>query len=77
MFNHKEYSVRDREMELLYNISSRINDGQYDDAEDILRGLYEIDYSNIEFKIRPEFFSTLWIIVQLEKSKHFKNQWNI
>ena len=77
MFNHKEYSVRDREMELLYNISSRIKDGQYDDAEDILRGLYEIDYSNIEFKIRPEFFSTLWIIVQLEKSKHFKNQWNI
>ena len=74
MFNHKEYSVRDREMELLYNISSRIKDGQYDDAEDILRGLYEIDYSNIEFKIRPEFFSTLWIIVQLEKSKHFKNQ---
>ena len=74
MFNHKEYSVRDREMELLYNISSRIKDGQYDDAEDILRGLYEIDYSNIEFKIRPEFLSTLWIIVQLEKSKHFKNQ---
>ena len=59
MFNHEEYSVRDREMELLYNISSRIRDGQYDDAEDILRGLYEIDYSNIEFKIRPEFFSTL------------------
>ena len=74
MFNHEEYSVRDREMELLYNISSRINDGQYDDAEDVLRGLYEIDYSNIEFKIRPEFFSTLWIIIQLEKSKHFKNQ---
>ena len=74
MFNHEEYSVHDREMELLYNISSHIKDGQYDDAEDILRGLYEIDYSNIEFKIRPEFFSTLWIIVQLEKSKHFKNQ---
>lgn len=74
MFNHKEYSVRDREMELLYNISSRIKDGQYDDAEDILRGLYEIDYSNIEFKIRPEFLSTLWIIIQLEKSKRFKNQ---
>ena len=74
MFNHKEYSVHDREMELLYNISSRIKDCKYDDAEDILRGLYEIDYSNIEFKIQPEFFSTLWIIVQLEKSKHFKNQ---
>ena len=74
MFNHEEYSVRDREMELLYNISSRIKDGRYDDAEDVLRGLYEIDYSNIEFKIRPEFFSTLWIIIQLEKSKHFKNQ---
>lgn len=74
MFNHKEYSVRKREVELLYNISSRIKNGQYDDAEDILRGLYEIDYSNIEFKIRPEFFSTLWIIIQLEKSKHFKNQ---
>ena len=74
MFNHKEYSVCDREMELLHNISSCIKDGQYDDSEDILRGLYEIDYSNIEFKIRPEFFSTLWIIIQLEKSKHFKNQ---
>ena len=74
MFNHEEYSVRDREMELIYNITRRVKDGQYDDAEDILRGLYEIDYSNIEFKIRPEFFSTLWIIVQLEKSKHFKNQ---
>ena len=74
MFNHKGYSVRDREMELLYNISSRIKDGQYDDAEDILRGLCKIDYSNIEFKTRPEFFSTLWIIVQLEKSKNLKNQ---
>ena len=50
-----------------------LKNNDYVAAENVLRDMYELDdrYINVE---HHNLFLTLGLIVQLEKSKHFKNQ---
>ena len=54
-------------------IVNYLKNNDYVAAENVLRDMYELDdrYINVE---HHNLFLTLGLIVQLEKSKHFKNQ---
>ena len=57
-------------------IVNYLKNNDYVAAENVLRDMYELDDRSINIE-HHNLFLTLGLIVQLEKSKHFKNQWNI
>ena len=50
-----------------------LKNNDYVAAENVLRDMYELDDKSINIE-HHNLFLTLGLIVQLEKSKHFKNQ---
>ena len=50
-----------------------LKNNDYVAAENVLRDMYTLDYRSINVE-HHNLFLTLGLIVQLEKSKHFKNQ---
>ena len=50
-----------------------LKNNDYVAAENVLRDMYELDDRSINVE-HHNLFLTLGLIVQLEKSKHFKNQ---
>lgn len=50
-----------------------LKNNDYTAAENVLRDMYTIDDRSINVE-HHNLFLTLGLIVQLEKSKHFKNQ---
>ena len=50
-----------------------LKNNDYVAAENVLRDMYELDDISINVE-HHNLFLTLGLIVQLEKSKHFKNQ---
>ena len=50
-----------------------LKNNDYAAAENVLRDMYELDDRSINVE-HHNLFLTLGLIVQLEKSKHFKNQ---
>ena len=50
-----------------------LKNNDYVAAENVLRDMYELDDRSINVE-HYNLFLTLGLIVQLEKSKHFKNQ---
>ena len=50
-----------------------LKNNDYVAAENVLRDMYTLDDSSINIE-HHNLFLTLGLIVQLEKSKHFKNQ---
>ena len=50
-----------------------LKNNDYVAAENVLRDMYTLDDRSINVK-HHNLFLTLGLIVQLEKSKHFKNQ---
>lgn len=53
-----------------------LKNNDYVAAENVLRDMYTLDDRSVNVE-HHNLFLTLGLIVQLEKSKHFKNQWNI
>ena len=53
-----------------------LKNNDYVAAENILMDMYTLDDRSINIE-HHNLFLTLGLVVQLEKSKHFKNQWNI
>ena len=53
-----------------------LKNNDYIAAENVLRDMYTLDDRSVNVE-HHNLFLTLGLIVQLEKSKHFKNQWNI
>ena len=50
-----------------------LKNNDYVAAENVLRDMYELDDRSINVE-HHNLFLTLGLIIQLEKSKHFKNQ---
>lgn len=68
-----EEAIDHQRMLIQEMVVNYLKNNDYVAAENVLRDMYTLDDRSINVK-HHNLFLTLGLIVQLEKSKHFKNQ---
>ena len=71
-----EEAIDHQRMLIQEMVVNYLKNNDYVAAENVLMDMYTLDDRSINIE-HHNLFLTLGLIVQLEKSKHFKNQWNI